>query len=438
MASLLQRKSRTGKTLYTVQFVLGHKRPCVPLGNVSKSQALQAKGYIEALVAARRSNVSHDGKTASWLADIDESFFARLVACGLVEPREAPEPAPEQPQTLLGVFLDSYIGKRSDVKHGTATVYGHTRRCLVEYFGADRSLTAITPADCDDWARWLRQEKPTGQGLAENTARRRCGIAKQFLRDACRRRLLSENPFDGMKGISVLANRERDYFVTRADAAKVIEACPDSQWRLLFALSRYGGLRCPSEHLALRWGDIDWQRQRITVRASKTAHHEGGGVRIMPLFPELRPHLETAWDEAPGGTEYVITRYRESNANLRTQLQRIIAKAGLVPWPKLFQNLRASRATELADEFPSNVAADWLGHSTTIADKHYRQTTEEHFARALQPCAAYALQQGTETRESDGNGRNVESEKRLDVGKNREMYTCIVGDEGLEPPTSTL
>ena len=79
----------------------------------------------------------------------------------------------------------------------------------------------------------------------------------------------------------------------------------------------------------------------------------------------------------------VITRYRDRNANLRTQLQRIIENAGLSPWPKLFQNLRASRATELAKEHPGHVAADWLGHSTAVAVKHYWQTTDDDFARAL-------------------------------------------------------
>ena len=79
----------------------------------------------------------------------------------------------------------------------------------------------------------------------------------------------------------------------------------------------------------------------------------------------------------------MITRYRDTNANLRTQLLRIIAKAGLKPWPKLFQNLRASRATELAAEHPAHVAADWLGHSTTIADKHYWQVTDADFDRAI-------------------------------------------------------
>ena len=59
----------------------------------------------------------------------------------------------------------------------------------------------------------------------------------------------------------------------------------------------------------------------------------------MPIFPELRPYLEEVFDHAEPGSEYVITRYRKSNVNLRTQLLKIIGRAGLVPWPKLWQNL---------------------------------------------------------------------------------------------------
>jgi hypothetical protein len=36
----------------------------------------------------------------------------------------------------------------------------------------------------------------------------------------------------------------------------------------------------------------------------------------------------------------VITRYRDHNANLRTQLLRTIERAEVPAWPKLFQNLR--------------------------------------------------------------------------------------------------
>jgi integrase len=81
----------------------------------------------------------------------------------------------------------------------------------------------------------------------------------------------------------------RDDFVPREDAAKVLEACPVIQWQLLFALSRYRGLRCPSEYLALLWMDIDWVNNRMTVRSPKTEHHQGGDSRVTLIFPELRP-----------------------------------------------------------------------------------------------------------------------------------------------------
>jgi hypothetical protein len=112
-----------------------------------------------------------------------------------------------------------------------------------------------------------------------------------------------------------------------------------------------GGLRCPSEHLALTWG-VNWERERITVRSPKTARLS---------------------------EEHVIRRYRDSRVNLRTQVVWIIKRAGLTPWPKLFQNMRASRETELAREFPSHVAAEWLGHSALVAQKHYWRVTDEDF-----------------------------------------------------------
>jgi integrase len=178
---------------------------------------------------------------------------------------------------------------------------------------------------------------------------------------------------------------------TREDAAKVLDVCPDAQWRLLFALSRYGGLRCPSEHLALQWGDVDWERARITVHSPKTEHHEGKAERVVPLFPELRPYLQAAWDELLTdfdpkknkiSEQPIITRYRDSNSNLRTQLCRIIKRAGLEVWPKLFQNLRSTRETELAETFPIHVVCSWIGNSEAVAAKHYLQTTDAHFELA--------------------------------------------------------
>ena len=90
---------------------------------------------------------------------------------------------------------------------------------------------------------------------------------------------------------------------------------------------------------------------------------------------------ETGFAAAAG--EPVITRSRDKNANLRTQLQRIIRKAGLTPWPRLFHNLLATRQTELAEHFPAHVVCTWIGNTERVAQNHYLQVTDAHFAKAV-------------------------------------------------------
>src|SRR5262249_51540416 len=75
-----------------------------------------------------------------------------------------------------------------------------------------------------------------------------------------------------------------------------------------------------------------------------------------------------------------------------TQLNRIIRRAGLTPWPKPFHNLRATRQTELAERYPIHVVCSWLGNSPTIAREHYLQVTEEHYTRAATETDAKAAQ----------------------------------------------
>jgi integrase len=137
----------------------------------------------------------------------------------------------------------------------------------------------------------------------------------------------------------------------------------------------------PSEPLLLTWNDVDWEHDRLTVHTTKTAYC-GKERRIIPIFPELKKPLEDVYNEAPPGTKHVISKYRNAEANLRTQLVRIIKRAGVEPWPKPWQNMRSSRETELAHVFPLYVACEWLGNTAAIANKHYLQVTERHFEAA--------------------------------------------------------
>jgi hypothetical protein len=143
------------------------------------------------------------------------------------------------------------------------------------------------------------------------------------------------------------------------------------------------------------------------------------------------------------GTEYVITRYRKHNFNLRTQFERIIAKAGLKSWPKLFQNLRSTRETELAERWPEHVVCAWIGNSKAVAREHYLQVTEEHFERA----AGISDDQNDDVKEDVQNAAQQVSEMHYNVPQIKDdpakfdikqgtarQYEPSVGRGGFEPP----
>ncbi len=188
----------------------------------------------------------------------------------------------------------------------------------------------------------------------------------------------------------------------------------------------------------MRWGDIDWAGGRFTVRSPKTEHHEGHESRVVPIFPELLAYLEAAFNEAPEGTEYVITRYRDVNCNLRTQLERIIAKAGLEPWPKLFQNLRSTRQTELSEQFPAHVVCRWLGNSLAVAGKHYLQVTDEHFVTAAGAATQNPTHSGAKQGQLEPSGADSKPTFPREIVDFREFANLVMGGTGLEPVTSTV
>lgn len=360
-------------------------RRLMSCGTKSKQLANRIMVQIDLLVTAKRNGLAFEGETVQWLQGVQTAMRERLQEFGLLGDEKRPE------MMTLGGFLDDYFSRRSDIKPSTRTAWGHTVRNLKDFFGSDKPLVGITAGAAADFERFLKAgarvnayaETEADDSLSAATIRKRIGNAKAFFQAAVEYQLIDRNPFEKFKTASPV-NRKRSFFITNEMTEKLIDAAPDSQWRLLIALCRWGGLRNPSETLALRWDDINWDTGRMLVRSSKTEHHEGGESRWTPIFPELRPYLDEAWELL--GDEpalYVIHRYRSVEQNLRTQFLKIIKRAGLAAWPKLFINLRSSRATELRDHFPSHVCAAWLGHTEAIADRHYRQVTDEHFEQAI-------------------------------------------------------
>lgn len=391
MASL----SRDPNGHHRIQFAAPDgRRMTLRLGKCSVKDARTTHARVESLIAAQFLGTTPDPDTLRWLAGLHQKLKMRLARCGLITGVEIPA---KHDSRTLEAYLSEYVTKRRpSVKPATAIVWETTATSLLKSLPKGVILQAITTANGRDWLDAMRSD-----GLKQTTMHKRLTFAKQFFAYAVDAKHVTKNPFEEIK---LVRPREKTNVEVTRETIEALMLHLDPMWKAIVALCRYGGLRCPSEILTLRWDGIDFESSMMHVIEPKTEHHEGRGVRICPLFAELRPYLESL----PRSDEYVIDSpvYRAAadtakgwaNANLRTHLVRVL-KANKIPqWPRLFHSLRASRQTELERDFGITAACAWLGNTPQVARASYLLITSDVWKKATQK----ATQQPTKT---DNNGR---------------------------------
>ena len=438
MSSLTKEKSGT----WRIKFLDGYKSKGIRLGACDKKTAQATQLYVDRLIAAKRLGTPLDSETIAWLNRLDSTIHDRIAKAGLTTSRQ--DTKVPTLQELMDRFKANFTGKP-----GTATFYGHTIRNLLEHFNNNCPLDEIDESAADEFHVWMAQT----QKLSKATVARRTTACKTIFNKAVRWKMIPENPFTGITA-GQQSNEARKRFIPAEDALALMEACPNAQWRLIIALSRFGGLRVPSEVLPLKWSDINWEKRSIRVTSPKTEHHAGGGTRIIPLFPELERSLMECFDEAQEGEEYIITQFQNKSLNWRTQFNRIVRKAGIQIWPKPFHNMRASRESELMREFDLATACRWLGNSPTVAARHYAVSTTENedFRRATEhplsgPISGPVKAQNPARQAPATTSNNPQEihETRMDQGVLQPLAdTCSnlhinnMGDTGFEPVTSCV
>ena len=354
---------------YRITFNLDGKRVTIYTGKMGPREAERLRDKVKELarIKERNGRIEESENIAKWVSTIiGTKLHTKLVNVGLLETVK---------DTQLGSFCETYIASRTDIKQQTRINLLSSKRMLVEHFGADKDLRAITPAHVSEFKAALMTR------YANATTGRTLRRGRQFFAHAVDAGIINRNPFDKLK-IPNQTNPSRLFFVDRETCQKVLETCPNLQWRLIFSLARFGGLRVPSELISLQWNDVLWSQKKIKVPSPKTEHIEGKDHRWVPLFPEIIEPLRQAFDIAKDGEQFIFPRTITGAVNLRKGLTSIIKKAGLSPWPKLFQNLRASRETELCQNFPLHVASKWIGNTPTVAMGHYLQVIDSDWEKA--------------------------------------------------------
>lgn len=394
-----------------VEIIFGEKRPRIRLGKCDTPTARLIGGRIEEIARRVQLGVALDSASTEWLKSLDRTIYDRLARWGLAPVRT----------TIGGTVGDAFTAffDTLDVKASTRTTMEQARAAFEAHFGKSRQLATISALEAEKWAKAQKDSH------AAATACKRIRVCKRVLASAVRWGMISENPLAAVSAGS-MRNPKRLFYVDRATTDKLLAATADVELRALIALARFGAFRVPGEASALRWQDVNFETGRVVVTSSKTEGTDGAGSRVVPLFPELRKALQDAFDAAPAGSVYVLNRLRGTAKNNRTLLRRLIRRAGLAVWPRLWQNLRASRATELAAEYPRHVAASWCGHSEAVAAQHYHMARESDFARAIaetpatKKAAQKAAHSDTRRTSQEGSSEGAEPSGMALEGQKRE------------------
>ena len=327
------------------------------LGKIKrKDLAMSMKLRVEEILQDKTFNRAHSSELAHWINGLPKDIRKKMVGVGLLD---------AVPDTMTVAELIEKFLAEADVKPKTRDAYQQTTKSLMKYIGAKKMIDKLTSADADTW-----RKECVAEGLAKATIAKRTNVAKTIFKKAVKLGIVKASPFEDLK-VGSQVNSERSFYISREVISEVLEQCPNIQWRAIVGLTRYAGLRCPSELQQLKWSDIDWSKKLLTVRSPKTAHHAGHAVRMVPVSEELQPILFELFEMAPEGDMLLFPQLVGSSGNLRTSFHKIIVRAGQKPWPRLFQNLRGSCETDWVDDYPSHQVASWLGHSPLIAVKHY-------------------------------------------------------------------
>ena len=361
-----------------------NKRENIALGKCTQKVAHHFQVRLNQLIEYQSVGMPLSPDLVEWANQIASEIQNQLTIKGLLG---------EAHGYTLQEWIGYYFAHNKKAGTETRIKWGNTRDRLFEFLGPDTMLYSITPADAEEFREELELNgKNGGGGLAPATVNKHCSIASQFFNGAIKKRVITENCFADVE-TGNLPNKGREYFVSIEETNKLMEALPCWQLRTVLALARYGGLRSPSESVRLRWEDVHFGNAAtgdcgyMLVPNIKTRHNASvDDYRKVPLFPKLLPYMEEAWEQASEGAEYVlegyehidVNRFNSRALNLRTPVLRAIRNAGLVQWPRVFQNLRATCETELCDEHPLHLVVYWLNNSVRMAQKHYLQITDDH------------------------------------------------------------
>lgn len=276
----------------------------------------------------------------------------------------------------LGDYLNEWLKiKKSSLGLKTYTTYEYyLKKYIIPKLG-DYKIKKLVPLIVQSAYNDLETA-----GLKANTIRYIHAIFNEALEQAVTWQMINRNPCKNLVLPKVVEKEMKA--LTPEQAKKFLEACVYDRWGILFEVLLTSGMR-PSEALALKWEDVDWKNNRITIQRTlsrvgktwlfkETKTKNSRRTIILPheVMQDLKEYRKKQAEEKLEAKEYndygIIFACSNGNPLSITNVKRhfkTLLKDAELPDIRLY-DLRHTCATLLLSTGEnSKVTSERLGHS---------------------------------------------------------------------------
>lgn len=342
-------------------------------GNVQSYTTNSGEERFKAIIDLPRTNGKRRRKSKTF-SDREEADQWLVRMNYLLNEGEHFEPSEMKLEEYLNTWFD---GHKSSLKQSTQDKYRYSLDNVIDVLG-EVTLADLTGHHIDEFY----QELNGRDEFCSTTVRTFGKVLRTALKSAVKRGLIENNPSETIN-LPKARDKEMDY-LTRDQVDRFLEECKDHwPYEGLFTLAIYEGLR-RGELMGLKWKDIDFEKQTLSVRRqllrrwnygfyfdtpkSKSSKRcvdlSGLSFEVLKKHKERQEELKAEEDEweydelvftSMSGT---ILMPRNIRKNLKKHLNR--SDCPLVR----FHDLRHTCATLLMSEGVNvKVIANQLGHS---------------------------------------------------------------------------
>lgn len=205
-------------------------------------------------------------------------------------------------------FLDKWLSEvaKHRIKENTFDRYENIAETYIKTHIGQIRLCDLQPSQVQKFYNALREK-----ALSPRTVRYAHTVLSSALKQGAKWRMITNNPCD-LRELPKLKRIEMKY-LTPLQAARFLEAAKESKLFALFLLAIETGMR-PSEYLALKWRDIDFEQKTLSVKRG-VVKKKGGGF----IFAE--PKTSTSRRKIPLSNEALTSLKKHRIGQLENRLK---------------------------------------------------------------------------------------------------------------------